>query len=185
MFGKHWKPARGTVVATRIASTTGDGMVSISEFVVDVRTPEGEVFRAKLEEPRIAIDFKPPSVGVEIAVDYDPKSHDVRFDKDDPTISWKAYKKQRLDTFEATLAEPPGSPAVSPFGSAVTPDAPGMAQIRELFQSASAQGGVVRLDSNNPEVAKLKEFLLGAAAQQAGQAPVPTDRPDRPASADE
>ena len=107
MFGKHWKPARATIVASRIASTTGDGMVSITEFVVDVRTPEGEMFRAKLEEPRIATNFKPPTVGVEIAIEYDPKSRDVRFDKDDPTISWKAYRKGRKDSFEETLAQPP------------------------------------------------------------------------------
>ncbi len=181
MFGKHWKPARATVVATRIASTTGDGMVSISEFVVDVRTPEGELFRAKLEEPRIAIDFKPPTVGVEIAIDYDPKSHDVRFDKDDPTISWKAYKKSRLDTFEETLAQPPGSPAVSPFAAPVAADGPGLAQIQELLQAAAAQGGVVRLDSKDPEVAKLKEFLLGAAGQQTGEPAVTVEPPEEPA----
>jgi hypothetical protein len=184
MFGKHWQPARGTVVATRIASTTGDGMVSITEFVVDVRTPEGEMFRAKLEEPRIAIDFKPPTVGVEIAVDYDPKSHEVRFDKDDPTISWKAYKKQRLDTFEQTLAQPPGSPAVSALGAPGAEGVPGLSQIQELFQTATGQGGVVRLDSNNPEVAKLKEFLLGAVAQQTGQPPV-TPEPAPPSSSGE
>src|SRR6478752_3928969 len=116
MFGKHWQPARATIVASRIASTTGDGMVSITEFVVDVRTPEGEMFRAKLEEPRIATNFKPPTVGVEIAIEYDPKSRDVRFDKDDPTISWKAYRKGRKDSFEETLAQPPGSPTGSAFG---------------------------------------------------------------------
>ena len=172
MFGKHWKSARATVVATRIASTTGDGMVSITEFVVDVRTPEGELFRAKVEEPRIAIDFKPPSVGVEIAVEYDPKSHDVRFDKDDPAISWKAYKKLRKDSFEETLAQPPGSPATPSFGAPSTAAGAGMTQMQELFQAAATQGGVVRLDKNDPATAQLRELLLGAVADQTAQPPV-------------
>ena len=181
MFGKHWKPARGTVVATRIASTTGDGTVSITEFVVDVRTPEGEMFRAKLEEPRIAIDFKPPTVGVEIMLDYDPKSHDVRFDKDDPTISWKAYRKSRKDSFEETLAQPPGSPVASAVNLPGAANSLGSSQMQELFQAAAAQGGVVRLDGNDPAAAKLREFLLDAVAEQTGQTSAPAEPPEDPA----
>jgi len=179
MFGKHWKPARATVVATRIASTTGDGTVSITEFVVDVRTPEGEMFRAKLEEPRIAIDFKPPTTGIEIAVEYDPKSHDVRFDKDDPAISWKAYKKSRKDSFEETLAQPPGSPAMPMFpGQAMAGNA-AMGDMQAIIQAAAAQGGVVRLDSSDPAVAELRQFLLGAVGQPA-DVPAPTVQDPHP-----
>lgn len=110
MFGKDWQPARGTVVASRAERTTGDGMVSIYEFVVDVRTPEGELFRAKVPEPRIATDFKDPSVGDVVRVEFDPKSHDVRFDKHDPALSWKAFKSNRDREFNSTLDQPPSDP---------------------------------------------------------------------------
>jgi hypothetical protein len=170
MFGKHWISAQGTVVASRASSTTGDGTVSIYEFVVDVRTPDGEVFRAKVEEPRIATDFKDPSVGDVVDVEFDPKSRKVRFDKDDPALSWKAYKKSRRDSFEDTLAQAPGT-SPSP---AATAD-PQVDQMAALIQAAQAQGGVIRLDSaGGPDAAALKEMLL-RAVQGAVPPPEPTD----------
>jgi len=107
MFGKDWQPARGTIVASRTLRTTGDGMVSIYEFVVDVRTAEGELFRTKVPEPKIATDFKDPAVGDVVRVEVDPRSHDVRFDKHDPALSWKAYRAAQDQAFDQTLRQPP------------------------------------------------------------------------------
>ena len=97
----------GTVVATQPVKTTGDGMVTILEYAVDVRTNDGEVFRARVDEPRVAMDFLPPSVGAVVRVEVDAKSRKVRFDKDDPALSQKAAKRQRAADFDAALGSPP------------------------------------------------------------------------------
>ena len=154
MFGRHWVAARGTVVAKRTVSTSGDGMVTIPEFVVDVRMPDGELFRAKVEEPRIATDFKDPSVGDEVSVEVETKHRKVRFDKDDPALSWKAYKKSLKSSFEQTLAAPAGTPPVGGLGDH------SIAQIQALMQSA--HGNVIRLDASDPANAALRESLLRA-----------------------
>jgi hypothetical protein len=107
MFGKNWVSAQGTVVASQPVKTTGDGMVTIYEYAVDVSTADGEVFRAKVDEPRIAIDFMAPALGAVVRVEFEPKSRKVRFDKDDPTLSQKAIKRQRAADFDAALNSPP------------------------------------------------------------------------------
>lgn len=134
MFGKHWTPAQGTVVDRRTVKTTGDGLVSICEFVVDVRTPDGELFRAKIDTPRIAIDFKDPTVGMAVQVEYDPASHKVRFDKDDPTLSMKAHNKSRHSSFDAVLEQPAGSPIVGT--QALDPR---IAQVQALLRAVGAE----------------------------------------------
>ncbi len=108
MFGKHWVSAQGTIIASQVIKRTGDGMVSISEYAVDVRTPDGDVFRAKVPEPRIAMDFRPPSVGVVVRVEFDPSSRTVRFDKDDPVLSLKATKRARGNAVDEAMNRRPG-----------------------------------------------------------------------------
>lgn len=168
MFGKHWVSAVGNVMAVQVVKTTGDGLVSISEFVVDVRTPEGEIFRAKVEEPRIATDWKQPSIGDAVRVEYEPNSRKVRFDKDDPNMSWKAYKQGRTDAFENTLHQAPGTPVGVSAGMPGAEDP----RIAQLLAMAKANGGAIRLDSSNPETAALREMLLKVAKQAQ-----PEDRP--------
>ena len=48
-----------------------------------------------------------------VAVEFDPKSRKIRFDTDDPQLSWKQYKKDRKDGFEASLSAPAGTPVAS------------------------------------------------------------------------
>jgi hypothetical protein len=166
MFGRQWVSAQGTIVATRLVSVSGDGTVSTTEFVADVRTAKGETFRAKVGEPRIVNDFKAPIVGAVVRVEFDTKSRKVRFDKSDPALSWKAYEKSRNTAFEDTLAQTPGS---EPVPAAQRPE------IQALIQAAD--GAVVRLDSDSPQAAGLREMLLRAAEQNQTR-PV-ADPPDR------
>lgn len=176
MFGKQWMPAEGTVVATRIAGTSGDGTVSTTEFVVEVRTPDGETFRAKVGEPRIVNDFKSPIVGAVARVEFDPKSRKVRFDKSDPRLSWKAYEKAQQNSFDAALNQAPDS---QPATAAADPR---LAQLQAFVQATD--GGVTRLDPNNPDTAALRDMLLRAtggrgaasAADPAGPTGSPTER---------
>ena len=145
MFGKRWTSAQGTVVDRRTVGTTPDGQVSNSEFIVDVRTSTGEMFRAKVRTPRIATHFMAPIVGMVVGVEYDPGSHKVRFDKSDPALSAKAYRTPRRSDFDEALNQPVGSPV----GGAQALD-PRMAQVQafveaqlqaKAFRQAQAQDG--------------------------------------------
>ena len=104
MYGKHWVPMKGTVVASQVVKTTGDGMVSIRDYAVEVRMPDGEVFRARVDEPRIAMDFLAPSVGAVVGVEVDLRSRKVRFDKSDPSLSSKAAKRARGNPVDDALS---------------------------------------------------------------------------------
>jgi hypothetical protein len=129
-----------------------------------VTTASGEVFRAKAGMPHIATNFRDPSVGMTVGVEYDEKSHDVRWDKSDPQLSWKTYKKDRKSSFEDSLNAPPGSPA---GGSAA--QLTGGLDIAALLQSQGLisettiiEPTVVQMDANSPEAAALREALLRA-----------------------
>ena len=187
MFGKHWTSAQGTIVDRRVRVSTGDGNIPIYEYVVDVTAATGEVFRGKADGPLIATDFRDPSIGMTVAVDFDPKSHKIRFDTDDPQLSWKQFKKDRKDGFEASLSAPVGTPVASQpsgLGSAAGPD---LSQIQALLQSqgfVAGEGGlanvvqleganVIRMDASSPNAAALRETLLRAF----GAAPAPAADP--------
>ena len=188
MFGKHWTSAQGTIVDRRVRVATGDGNIPIYEYVVDVAAPGGEVFRGKADGPLIATDFRDPSIGMTVAVEFDPKSHKVKFDTDDPQLSWKQYKKDRKEGFEASLSAPAGTPAgasAAGHGGAAGPD---LSQIQALLQSQGLVPGagglpnvvqldganVIHMDPSSPEAAALRESLLrafgGAAAPAADPA---------------
>jgi len=109
MFGHHWEKARGTVISSRAKSTTGDGMVTIREYIVDVDRTDGRRIRALVQEPRLAMDFWPPSPGDVVGVEVGAKDDEVRFDKSDPQLSTKARRKMRDDSFRATLHRDPGT----------------------------------------------------------------------------
>ena len=112
MFGHGWEPARATIVAKNSKYTTGDGMVSIMEYVADVAPRSGApAFRALIQEPRISTNFWAPSVGDVVGAEADVKRGEARFDKDDPALDARARKRARDETFRGLLDEPPGSGA--------------------------------------------------------------------------
>lgn len=56
MFGKHWEPATGIIVDSRIAGTAhsssnDNSPATVHEYVVDVTPTDGPTFRAKVEQP--------------------------------------------------------------------------------------------------------------------------------------
>ena len=163
MFGKHWTAAQAVVVDKRALKNSGDGMVTIYEYVVDVTTASGEVFRAKAEEPRIATNFLTPSIGKSVRVEYDPGSRKVRFDKDDPSLSMKAFSKARDDHFAESLSQPPGTPPAAPvpFGGRPT-GSPDISQVTAMLQAQAGQAQVVQLGADSPEANALREALLRA-----------------------
>jgi hypothetical protein len=166
MFGKHWTPASGLIVDKRTVRSTGDGMASIHDYVVEVTTASGEVFRAKAGEPRIAIDFRDPFVGDTVGIEYEEKSREIRFDKDDPRLSVKAYKKAKASTFDDSLHAAPGTPTRSAAAVAGI-------DIQALLKAQGITGDrtttemhVVQMDDSSPEGAAVREALLRAFGQQ-------------------
>ena len=110
MSGHGWEPARATIVATKSKYTTGDGMVSIMEYVADVAPDSGApVFRALIQEPRISTYFWPPSVGDVVGAEADVKRGEARFDKDDPALDSRARKRAKDETFRNLLDQPTDS----------------------------------------------------------------------------
>ena len=106
MFGrKDWVAAEATVIDARVAKAKvyDDGGTSTRyEYVLEVRPPAGESFRTKVMAPNTS-DFLDPKVGNVVKVEIDPKSNDVRFDKNDETRSFKAQEKARKAAFDANL----------------------------------------------------------------------------------
>jgi hypothetical protein len=195
MFGKQWISARGTVVDRRVAKTSGDGAVVIYEYVMDVRTAEGELFRAKVGEPRISTNFIGPMIGREVGVEYERKSRDVRFDKDDPTLSMKAFEKAQTDHFDASLQQTPGTRATPTLPSGLPLNASQVEQIMTAARTAAAAqtptgapiapqvfttaqvfgpGGPVSVDPNSPEGIALRAALAQFLPPDGGTPPAGT-----------
>ena len=108
MFGrKNWQPAEATIVLVRVKRVSSDGQPPTREWAADVRTADGSVFRAKLDEPRWTVDFWPPDARQVVAVQHDPKTGAVRFDMSDPRLSVKARERAEKARFEAALNEDP------------------------------------------------------------------------------
>lgn len=178
MFGKHWTAAQAVVVDKRAAKTTGDGLVTIYEYVVEVTTASGEAFRAKAEEPRIATDFLSPSIGQAVRVEYEPDSRKVRFDKTDPSLSLKAFSKARDDHFAGSLAHQPTTAAAAATPPGVPPTgSPELSQVAALLQAQAGQAQVVQLGSDSPEANALREALLRAMGGVPGPQPPAGDGP--------
>jgi hypothetical protein len=90
MFGHGWQKGEATIVAVHNKRTTGSGMVTIHEYLADVRTADRPTLRTVIQEPNICIDFAPPNSGSTVSVLI--KGDKVKFDQDDPRISSKARK---------------------------------------------------------------------------------------------
>ena len=128
MIGHHWESAEATIIASRVTKTTSDGMVSIHEFVAEVRPVGAPAFRTVLDEPRISTHFWAPSPGDVVRVHVDVERQKAKFDKDDPQLD----NRRRLDTlkhfgqarFDAALAAPVSTPAAPGVPLVPAPVAP-------------------------------------------------------------
>jgi len=177
MFWKHWEPAIGVVIDARFTGNPGHSNSQQREFVVEVRAVTGEVFRAQVGLPRLATNFWPPMVGQTVQVEYDPKSHAVRFDKKDPALSSKRARTTGPDSFTATLTAAPGTPVqktLLPSGYGLPQ---GMAAQLQQMLSTSPHASVVRLDLPDEAVSVLRSTLLRQAGNVMAQA---ASRPLRP-----
>ncbi|MCW2547409.1 MAG: hypothetical protein JWN96_1869 [Mycobacterium sp.] len=111
MFGKNWQSAHGVVINSQLSGGYGSPDSTQREFVIEVTTPAGEVFRAKVGQPRNSTNFWDPRIGQKVLVEFDPESRKVRFDKKDPGINAKLQIKANESKFDADLNGPPGTPS--------------------------------------------------------------------------
>lgn len=107
MFGHDWSPAKALIVDRQVTKTSGDGNVTIYEYVADVTPTEGAVFRTTVQEPTIATNFWAPRPGETVGVLHDRKSGKVKLDKDDPALSAKAHEQAGKDRFAAAASGTP------------------------------------------------------------------------------
>jgi hypothetical protein len=113
MFGKKdLEAGEAVIVENHIKHHGGgQGQSNLREWVADVRPVHGQTFRAVIQTPNLALDFREPVVGDVVRVLIDPKSGKVKFDKSDPRISLKAARAQKQARFEEAAAGQPGSVA--------------------------------------------------------------------------
>jgi hypothetical protein len=128
MVGRHWETAEGTIVATQVAVQTAAGYVNRLEYAVDVQPASGTVVRVTLREPKfIKGGFSQPAVGDVVAVLYDPKSGDAKFDTSDPRLKISVREQTKQAAFEAVASASPSTAATG-----------GPGQVRVLTGSEAA-----------------------------------------------
>src|SRR5690242_10590309 len=140
MFGSRWDKAEATIVAS-LPKYTGDGTSPSYEYVADVRPANGDpAFRATLKEPTIATDFWGPSIGDVVSV-LVKSTGKVKFDKDDPRLSAKAFEARRKQAFEAaagrTFEQARSQEVGSPAGGGL---AANLAEMMAQFSQLGVQG---------------------------------------------
>ena len=108
MFGSEWEPATATIVAKKFhesGDTTGTW-----EYVADVTTASGSVFRARLKQPMLMSHVIRLDVGAVIDVLADVKHQHAKFDKSDPQVTAADAHRANRDRFDEALHQPPGTP---------------------------------------------------------------------------
>jgi len=167
MFGKHHEPAQATVLyAEDITCQWSDQNHVKIEFVLEVRTPTGQVFRAKATH-HFFIYTPQPQVGDILKVTYDPKSLEVELDlKDDLRYDLKGMKHHEKASRlteqarrDALLSASPGTP----------------------LPSTTSAGGA-GMDSLDPELQALMQLEEAERQQAALSTPLPAGFPAMPSA---
>lgn len=189
MFGHHESAQATVLYAQDVTGSWEDAHHVKIEFVLEVRPPNGQAFRAKATHHFIRFtDY--PQVGDVVYVKYDPKSLEVQLDvKDDNRYGEKGLKRKRDIEREAEQAQrdallsaPPGTPLASAGGARRNLD-PKLQEAQALVAEAARRlkqipDGVGMAESDDPELQELlqqaQEFerraKQGAPANSAGGA---------------
>lgn len=136
MFGKHLEPAEATVLYAEISTGNANTSWHNYEFILDVRTATGQIFRAKRIQE--FLPFTHPKAGDVIKVKYNPKNLKVEFDlTGDLRYDVKAQHAATKARHDAILSSQPGTP----LPPNVYQDA-----LREQFHSQVGSGTAVNLN---------------------------------------
>ena len=113
MFGRNWRKATGIVVA-RTPVGSKNSAPSMFRYVVEIKPTDGAPFLVEVSQPRNSTDFNCPLVRAVVLVEVEERSGKVRFDRADPTLSWKAQERSAAEAYRTALSGP-----VSPNASDV------------------------------------------------------------------
>ena len=180
MFGRGWEAAQGTIVARKVSKglfgTKERGGVDrriAYDYVVDVRPADGgPMFRATFAGPydnHTEQGFQAPEVGQAVGVQYNPKTHEVRFDQADRAVYRDGHSAggSESDAFDAIAEAPPGSPAAPSPLEASDPGGPPAEPAAALSDQPAALAAIVRAKAsgNEAEVDRLQAELKQRAAE--------------------
>jgi len=110
MWGRGAVAGEATIVDKRAKSTSGDALVTIYEYVADIRVPGEQPYRCVLQEPHFATNFWSPDVGAVVRVHAYPAKQTASFDKDDPQLNARRRLHAEKDRFDDSARGIPGSP---------------------------------------------------------------------------
>jgi hypothetical protein len=124
----HWEQAPAKVIARESNDRQSQTNNPKYNYVVELRSPEGETFRAEMHDP---VGGRPwtcraPAVGQQITVKIKWKDREVKLDTDDPVLQHdpRAYEKAKAAGFAAALTgETPTQPKASGLKITVSPGA--------------------------------------------------------------
>jgi hypothetical protein len=125
VFG-HWDTAPAKVVDRENITHNAQSTYSVYKYVVELRSPAGETFRAEMRDPRGGRPFKvrAPGVGEQITVKVRWDAREVKFNSDDPKLAYDpmAGAKAQKAKFAASLAGDPPASSAGP-GVVISPGA--------------------------------------------------------------
>ena len=190
MFGHHESAQAKVLYAQDVTGGWEDVHHVKIEFVLEVRPPAGQAFRAKATHHFIMFEHY-PQVGDVVNVKYNPKSLEAVLDlKDDIRYGDKrlkhdeqAQRQAGQARRDALLSAPPGTPLSSAGGARRNHLAPKTQEAMKLLEEAQRRlnqvpGGAGMADSDDPEMQELLEQAQaferrakqGAPANSAGGA---------------
>jgi hypothetical protein len=108
VFGHEWESATAQIVAKKFHES-GDTS-GTWEYVADVTTASGAVFRAELKQPALMSHVIRLDVGAVVNVLADARHQHVKFDKSDAGIRADDGYQTDRDSFSDALRQPPGTP---------------------------------------------------------------------------
>jgi hypothetical protein len=163
VLGIGWKDGVATIVDRRLTDKhtepemgefAGQGY-EVFEYIADIEANDGSAhFRAQLQEPHIAITFKPPEVGQRVKVKLDPKAEKAKFDRADDGIyehvpgvpDWRRHGDPLKEADEAAVDAGHTSDAQSRWAAQLG-EAPGSAPHAET--TAAVELGAAGMSSQN------------------------------------
>ncbi|HEX6778452.1 MAG TPA: hypothetical protein VF099_09650 [Ktedonobacterales bacterium] len=171
MFGHH-ESAQATVLYAQDVTGSWEDVHHVKiEFVLEVRPPAGQVFRAKATHHFIMFTDH-PQVGDVVNVKYNPKSLEAELDlKDDIRYGElglkhkeQAQRQAAQVQRDALLSAPPGTPLASAGGARrnLDPELQALVQQAEEFERRAKQGAPANsaggaLDPELQELLRLEE----------------------------
>jgi hypothetical protein len=107
VFSHNWEPATAKIIAKKFKE--GGERSGVWEYVADVTSATGEVFRATLKQPPFMSHVVWLQQGEVVDVLADVKAQRAKFDRADPRVTGKKDASGK-DDFNQALKQAPGTP---------------------------------------------------------------------------